>query len=96
MEPYFINWDENKITSKDFKIIYANQCPMFAKCIPDLKAVAKNKNVTIKILELKNPKDARSVPSGYGVMNIIKNKKVFADHYISGRRFKNILKKEIS
>ena len=94
--PAFINWEDRKIYSKDFRIIYTNQCPMFAKCIPDLKSVAKSKNVNLKISQLKNSKDARNAPSGYGVINIIKNKAVMADHYISGKRFENILKKEIS
>jgi L-amino acid N-acyltransferase YncA len=94
--PAFINWGKNKITSKDFKIIYTNQCPMFAKCIIDLKSVAKHKNVSLKISELKSSKDARNAPSGYGVMNIIKNKAVVADHYISGRRFENILMQDKS
>jgi hypothetical protein len=92
--PAFINWEDKRISSKDFKIIYTNQCPMFAKCIPDLKFVAKSKNVSLKISQIDSSKDARNAPSGYGVMSIVKNKKVFADHYISGRRFDNILKKE--
>jgi hypothetical protein len=92
--PAFINWEDRSISSKDFKIIYTNQCPMFAKCIPDLKSVAKSKNIRLKISQLKSSKDARNAPSGYGVMNIVKNKKIFADHYISGKRFDNILKRE--
>ena len=67
---------------------------MFAKCIPALKSVAKSKNVSMKISQLKSSKDARNAPSGYGVMNIIRNKKILADHYISRRRFDNILNRE--
>ena len=92
--PAFINWEDRRISSKEFKIIYTNQCPMFAKCIPVLKSVAKRKNVSLKISQLKSSKDARNAPSGYGVMNIIRNKKILADHYISGRRFDNILTRE--
>jgi hypothetical protein len=50
--------------------------------------------VNLKISKIKTAKAARSAPSGYGVMNIVKNKMVFADHYISGKRFDNILKRE--
>jgi len=92
--PVFINWEENQISSKEYKVIYANQCPMFAKCIPDLKSVAKSKNINLKESQLNNSKDARNAPSGYGVMSIVKNKTVIADHYISGKRFENILKIE--
>jgi hypothetical protein len=93
-KPTFINWEENQIASKGFKMLYANQCPMFAKCIPDLKEVAKNQNVVIKFSEMKNSKDARNAPSGYGVMNIMKDGRVIEDHYISGKRIENILTKE--
>jgi GNAT superfamily N-acetyltransferase len=92
--PSFINWEENQISTKRSKVVYTNQCPMFAKCIPDLKEVAKNKNVTLKFSEMKSPTDAQNAPSGYGVMNILNNGKVVADHYISAKRFENILKKE--
>jgi hypothetical protein len=93
-QPAFINWEENQINPKEFKIIYADQCPMYAKCLPDMKAVAKKEKVNIKLSELKSSKQARNAPSGYGVMSIVKNNNVFADHYISGKRFENILKKE--
>jgi GNAT superfamily N-acetyltransferase len=92
--PTFINWKYNQISSKGFKMVYANQCPMFAKCIHDLKEVANHKKVSLKFSEIKNSKGARNAPSGYGVMNILKDGKVVADHYISGKRFENILKKE--
>ena len=92
-KPSFIDWEENKISSKGFKMIYANQCPMFAKCVNDLKDVAKDKNVSLRFSEMKSAKEARNTQSGYGVMNILKDGKVIADHYISSRRFENILKK---
>ena len=92
--PTFINWDETQINSKGFNVVYTNQCPMFAKCIPDMIAVAKSKKVTLKISEMNSSQEARSAPSGYGVMNILKDGKVVADHYISAKRFENIIKKE--
>jgi hypothetical protein len=92
--PSFINWEENQISSKGFKMVYANQCPMFAKCVTDLIEVAKDKEVSLKFSELKSASAAQNAPSSYGVMNILKDGKVIADHYISSRRFKNILKKQ--
>ncbi|UCH65952.1 MAG: GNAT family N-acetyltransferase [Ignavibacterium sp.] len=91
--PTFIDWNENQISSKEFKMVYTNQCPMFAKCIPDLKEVANDKKVSFKFSELKLPADAQNAPSGYGVMNILKDGKVVADHYISSKRFENIIKR---
>jgi GNAT superfamily N-acetyltransferase len=91
--PSFHNWEENQLSAKGFKIVYANQCPMFAKCIPDMQSVARNKDLSINVSELKSSKAARKSPSGYGVMNVINNGVVVADHYISGKRFENILNK---
>ena len=68
---------------------------MFAKCIPDLKEVANDKKIPLRFSEMKTSKEARNAPSGYGVMNILSNGKVVADHYISAKRFENIIKKEI-
>ncbi len=92
--PSFINWEENQISSKGFKMVYANQCPMFAKCVNDLHETANENNISLKISEIRNPVDAQNAPSGYGVMNIMRDGKVIADHYISRRRFENILKKK--
>jgi len=92
-KPSFINWGKNQISSKGFKMVYANQCPMFAKCVTDIKEVAKDKKVSLKFSEMKLANAAQNAPSGYGVMNITKDGKVIADHYISSRRFENILKK---
>jgi L-amino acid N-acyltransferase YncA len=91
--PSFINWEENQISSKGIKIVYANQCPMFAKCINDLTETAFYQKVSLTISEMKKPTDTQNAPSGYGVMNIMKDGKVIADQYISSRRFENILKK---
>lgn len=94
--PSFINWEENQTFSKGFKMVYANQCPMFAKCVNDLTETANEQNTPLKISEIKNPIGAQNAPSGYGVMNIMRDGKVIADHYISSRRFQNILKNIIN
>lgn len=91
--PSFINWEENQAFSKGYKMVYANQCPMFAKCVNDLTETAFHQKVSLTISEMKKPTDAQNAPSGYGVMNIMRDGKVIADHYISSRRFENILKK---
>jgi hypothetical protein len=92
--PEFINWEENLHPSMHFEINYANQCPMFAKCITDMSAIAVKNKIPLKVKEIRSATLSRNSPSGYGVMNITKNGKVFADHYISGTRFLNIIKKE--
>jgi hypothetical protein len=91
--PSFINWEENQTFSTGYNMVYANQCPMFAKCVNDLTETAFHQKVSLTTSEMKKPTDAQNAPSGYGVMNIMRDGKVIADHYISSRRFENILKK---
>jgi len=93
-KPSFINWEENKSRVKGYKMLYANQCPMFAKCVNDLTETAREQSASLKISEIQKSGDAQNAPSGYGVMNIMKDGKVIADHNISSGRFKNILNKE--
>ena len=76
-------------------IIFANQCPYVAKSVKELVSVAKSKGLSISTIELKTPEEAQDAPSPYGVFSIIYNGKLLADHYISERRFNNILNKEI-
>ena len=48
----------------------------------------------LNIVELTSPKEAQNAPSIYATFNLIYDGKLLADHYISARRFTNIIKKE--
>jgi hypothetical protein len=47
-----------------------------------------------EITEISTSAAAQSAPSPYAVFTLINKGKILADHYISGTRFMNILKKE--
>lgn len=91
--PELINWDLQLKKYKGWNLIYANQCPWHKKSVEDLKETAKEFKIDLNVIELKEPKEARSSPSGFGVFGIIKDGKLIEDHYISKTRFINILKK---
>ncbi len=80
---------------KGLTVIYANQCPFIIKSIKELAVVAKEMAIKIKIVKLKNCKQAQNAPSPYGVFSILYNGKLLANHYISKTRFKNIINKEL-
>ena len=63
--------------------------------IKELSDIANEKGLKLNFTELKSAKDAQNAPSIYSIYNLIYNGKLLADHYISSRRFQNILKKEI-
>ncbi len=67
-----------------------------ARFISEIDDIIKKNDVKIKITEIKTAKDAQNAPSIYTSFNLIYNGKLLADHYISARRFENIIKKEVN
>ena len=49
----------------------------------------------LNLFELKTAKDAQNAPSVYASFNLVKNGRLLADHYISSKRFQNIINKEL-
>jgi len=47
----------------------------------------------LRFTELKNAKQAQNAPSIYATFNLIYDGKLIVDHYISQRRFQNIIDK---
>jgi hypothetical protein len=94
-EPKVRDWESQLDKYKGLNILYTKQCPWVARFIDELNDIVKKKGVKLKITEIKTPKDAQNAPSLYATFNLIYNGKLLADHYISARRFENILKKEV-
>jgi hypothetical protein len=92
--PKFLDWEKQLNQYKGLNLIYSNQCPWVARSIDELNEISKKEDLKLNIIELKTCKDAQNAPSIYATFNLIYNGKLLADHYISARRFNNILKKE--
>lgn len=93
--PKFKDWERQVNKYKGLNIVYANQCPWVARSITGLSEIAKKKGLRLKIIELKNAKQAQNAPSPYAVFNLVYDGRLLVDHYVSARRFQNILDKEI-
>ena len=94
-DPKLIDWTENFKSYKWWHLLYSDQCPWHYKFIDTIKEVADENNLKLTIKKITRSEDAKQVPSGFGVFNIIHNGKLTADHYISRARFNNILKNEL-
>ena len=94
-EPKIIDWRPNLKKYKGLHLIYADQCPMFAKCIPEIKDFAAENGLEININRINSSAEAKASPSGYGTFCLIYDGEIIADHYISKTRFKNIVTKEL-
>jgi hypothetical protein len=76
-------------------IVYSAQCPMLPKSVADLSEIAAEHGLELQTTLLRTPKEAQNAPSYYGAYTLLWNGKVLSDHYVSGGRFENLLKKEI-
>lgn len=92
--PEFIKWDSYLDEYQGWHLITAHQCPAIAKAIEDMERVAKEESIHLNIKLLKTNCEAKRAPSGYGVFQLVHDGKVLEDHYISGTRFRNIVRKE--
>ena len=93
--PKFKDWEKELSKYKGLNIIYTNQCPWVARSIKEISEIAKKEGLKFNVTELKTPKDAQNAPSLYASFNLIYDGKLLSDHYISAKRFQNIINKEI-
>jgi hypothetical protein len=93
--PQFKDWKKQLSKYNGLNIIYANQCPWVARSINELVDIAQENGLKLKVTELKTAKQAQDAPSIYTTFNLVYNGKLLVDHYISSRRFLNIINKEI-
>jgi len=91
--PKLMKWQDQH-TDSGWNLLYADQCPWHAKCVEVLQDTAKKQKINLNVLKLNSSEEAQNAPTGFGVFNLLKDEKRIEDHYISKRRFENILEKE--
>jgi len=92
-EPKFKDYEKQLASFKGLNIVYSNQCPWVARFVSELGETIQKKDLTINMVELKTSEQAQNAPSIYTVFNLVNDGKLLADHYISNRRFLNIINK---
>lgn len=93
--PYFTNWEDQLNNCQGVHMLYSDQCPWIVRFMNEVKPVIKQYNLDLTITKITKAEDVQQGPSVYGVFSLIKDGKLLADHYISLRRFENIVKKQI-
>jgi ribosomal protein S18 acetylase RimI-like enzyme len=94
-DPKFKDCDNQLGSYEGLKIVYSNQCPWVARFMSELGEIIEEKGLKIDVVELKTAEQAQAAPSIYAVFNLVNDRKLLADHYISNTRFLNILNKEL-
>ena len=95
IDPIFINWEKNLEGLKGWNLIYADQCPWHEKSVAVMKNTAREMDIDLYVRKLEKPEEVRSAPSGFGVFSLVHDERLLEDHYLSERRFRNILEKEL-
>ena len=94
--PEILPWEERLPEYPGWHLLYADQCPWHAKGVAAIRAAAGMKGFQIHIQELNSAAMAQQAPSGTGTFALVHDGRLLADHYISERRFLNIVEKEIA
>lgn len=94
--PRFRDIAGNLAQYRGLNLVYSNQCPMLPKSVHALVDMAAERGLELKVHVLDTPDAAQRAPSYYGVFNLVWNGRLLADHYVSGGRFKNILRDELA
>ncbi|NND71383.1 MAG: GNAT family N-acetyltransferase [Rhodothermales bacterium] len=96
-KPHFpTDWGKRLCTGKRLRLMYTNQCPYIGKMIKEIPPVAESHGIPLILEEIPDAKTARRImPSPYGVMALVYDGQLLADHAISATRFRNILTKDL-
>ena len=78
--------------AKGLTIIWSNQCPYIGKSFGEIIETVNKRGIKVRIIELRNAREAQAAPTPYAVFSIIYEGRIVADHMVSNTRFKNILK----
>ncbi len=93
--PSFLDLSDTRSGYRGLHVVYAPQCPMLPKSVNDLREMAADHGLELKVTVLQSAAEAQRAPSYYGVFNLIWNGRLLSDHYVSKGRFRNLLKREI-
>jgi len=90
------NWQQRLKSHKGLELLFTNQCPYIGKAVNELPAVAGRFGIRLTLTEIKDAREARSrMASPYGMVNLLYDEQLLADHAISATRFRNILQKDL-
>jgi hypothetical protein len=94
--PAFRDVEAHRSTDGGLHLVYSAQCPYLPKSVHDLRAVADEHGVALRVTELDTPEKAQRAPSFYGVFSLLWNGRLLSDHYVSATRFRSILLKHVN
>ena len=90
------NWSERLQQYRDLQLIYTHQCPFIGKAVVELPPMAEKHGIQLNLVECHDAAEAREkMPSPYGMICLVYNGRLLADHPISATRFRNILQKDL-
>jgi len=95
-DPKLIDWKKQQAQYQGWHLLYAHQCPWHEKSIHALYDTARAHGIDLQVTELTSSAEVKQGPSGFGTFSLICDGRLIEDHYLSKKRFENILKKELN
>ncbi len=94
-DPRFRDVSVSLAKYRGLHVVYSAQCPMLPKSVNDLSEAAAEHGLELEVTVLESARQAQDAPSWYGVFNLVFEGRLLSDHYVSRRRFENILRQEV-
>lgn len=94
-QPRFADITGQAARYQGLHLVTSGQCPMLLKSVHDLTASAAKMGLDLQVTVLRSAQEAQHAPSHYGVFSLLWNGRLLADHYVSGRRFETIVRREV-
>ena len=91
-EPRFRDIDGNTARRRGLHVVYSDQCPMLSKSANDLREMAAEHGLKMRVTVLESAHEAQNAPSYYGSFSLLWDGRLLSDHYVSKGRFRNILR----
>jgi hypothetical protein len=84
--------EANRAQYAGLHIVYSPQCPYLPKSVADLRGVAAELGLNLRVTVLETPREAQRAPSYYGVFALLWNGQLLSDHYVSATRFRSLVR----
>jgi L-amino acid N-acyltransferase YncA len=87
-----VGWEERAEAYKDGLTIFkSDQCPYIEDTVNTIMDVAQERNLSLRVIELTDSKQAQDSPSVYGTFSVIFNGRVLTYHPVNKREFNKLL-----
>lgn len=84
-----------KVQDSGFILYYSSQCPFTARYVPMIAAIAKQKGLAFKTIEVETTEQAQNIPTPFTTYSLFYNGKFLTHEILSDKKFENLLQETL-